>query len=104
MISQDRMEKALVYLATTDDEAAELQANMERLKYKAKAVYDALVAHGSGGLGDREARAGCAQEYMDAMDAYFAAVAGFNKVRNKRHTEELVIDVFRTLEASRRRA
>ena len=104
MISQDRMEKALTYLATTDDEAAELQANVERAEYRARGVRDALIVHGEGGLGERQARAGCAQEYMDAMDAYFAAVAASGKVRNKRRTEEIVIDVYRTLEASRRRA
>lgn len=104
MISQPRMEKALVYLAETDEEAAELQADMERHEFKARAVKDALIKHGQGGLGDRTAAAGCEQAYMDAMEAYFQSVAAFRAVANKRHTEEIVIDVYRTLEASRRKA
>lgn len=104
MISQDRLEKAMTYLATTDEEAADLQTEMERSEFRARAVKDALIAHGEGGLGDRTARAGCAQEYLEAMDAHYAAVKAFVAVKNKRHTEEIVIDVYRTLEASRRKA
>lgn len=104
MISQARMEKALIFLAETDEKAAELQANMERMDYKAHAVKDALIKHGEGGLGDRTASAGCDQTYLDAMEDYFKAIAAYNAVRNKRRTEELVIDVFRTMEASRRKA
>lgn len=104
MISQDRLEKAMTYLATTDEEAAELLANMERAEFKAKAVKDALIKHGEGGLGDRTAAAGCSPEYTEAMDHYFAAVRAYNATKNKRQTEALIVDVWRSQNANRRQA
>lgn len=102
MISESRLEKAMSYLATTDEEAAQLLADMERAEFKAKAVRDALIKHGEGGLGERTAAAGCAPEYAAAMDAYFAAVRAFNAVKNKRQTEATVVDVWRSINANRR--
>jgi hypothetical protein len=102
MISQDRLEKAMHYLATTDEEAARLLADMERKEFRAKAVRDAKIVHGQGGLGERTAAAGCDPAYTEAMEEYFAAVLAFNAVKNKRLTEALVVDVWRSMSANRR--
>jgi hypothetical protein len=97
------MEEAVDFLATTDEEAAELQAQMERMELKAKAVKDALVKHGEGGLGDRVAAAGCDPTYTAAMDQYFDAVAEFHKAKNRRATASIIIDVWRSLNSARNR-
>ena len=102
MISQDRLEKSMAYLATTDEEAAELLTEVERREYKAKAVRDTIFLHEAGTVAERTAKAGASQEYMDAMAGYFESVAAFHAVKNKRNTETLVIDVWRSLNANRR--
>jgi hypothetical protein len=90
------------YLATTDEEAASLLANMERAEYRAKATRDIEFRHAEGTVAERAAIAGCASSYTDAMNEYFAAVQAFHSVKNKRQTEALVVDVWRSMESSRR--
>lgn len=102
MISEDRLEKAVRYIAESDEEAATLFADMERCEFKAKATKDTLIAHGEGGLGERTAAAGCSPLYMDAMSSYFEAAQKYHAVKNKRATEALIVDVWRTLQANRR--
>lgn len=103
-ISIERMEKALVYLAETDELAATLKADTERSEYKARAIKDAVFRRLSdGGVADRQALAGSSEEYAAAMEAYFVALARSEHVRNKRSTESVVIEVWRTLESSRRK-
>lgn len=102
IIPDEKMEKAINYLAEHDALAAELLAEMERTELKAKAVKDALIAHGEGGVGERTAAAGCAKEYLDAMELYFTAVRDYNTVKNRRSTAALIVDVWRSENANRR--
>jgi hypothetical protein len=102
MISKDRLEKALTYLAETDEQLAEARMVMERCEFRAKATKDALIKHGEGGLGERTAAAGFDPEYTAAMDAYFAALMEHDKIRNKRQTESIIVEVWRSLSANRR--
>ena len=107
MISQDRLEKAMNYLATTDLKAAEWTAEAERMEFKARATKDAIFLHNPENLktvAEREAYAGSNSEYMMAMDAYFEALQESLAVKNKRQTEALVIDVWRSMNANRRQA
>jgi hypothetical protein len=104
MISDKRLEQALIYLSETDQTAAELTANAERMEFKAKAIKDALFLHEEGTVAERAAKAGAHKNYEIAMDAYFAAVQLAQATKNKRQTEALVIDVWRSLQANRRQA
>ena len=96
MISQDRLEKALSYLAITDDETAQFKVDAERAKYKAKALYDAAVARLPGTVAERQGQAGEMREYKEAMDHHFSCLLEYEKRRNKRNTEELVVEVWRS--------
>ena len=101
-VSIDRMEKALVYLAETDELAATLKADTERMEYKAKAVKDAIFRRiQDGSVADRQAIAGASEEYAAAMEAYFTALARSEHVRNKRSTEAIVIECWRSINSSR---
>lgn len=102
MISDDRLTKAMTFLAETDEEAADLRANMEKMEHKAKAVKDTVFKHLQGTVADRQAAAGCSDEYGAAMNEYFDALRMYEYVRNKRQTEAIVIDVYRTQAANRR--
>lgn len=103
MISDTRAEKALIYLASTDEECADLKAQMERQEFKARATKDALFLRVEGSVAERNAIAGSADEYKLAMDAYFDALRRYEAMRNKRTTEVIVMDTWRTIQANQRK-
>ena len=102
MIDESRLGQALRYLATTDVECAELRTNMERFEFRAKVIKDAIFKRLEGSVADRQAEAGSSGEYTAAMDEYFDAMSRYESMRNKRGTEAIVVDVWRSLNAGRR--
>ena len=102
-VTDERAEKALRYLAETDEPAAEAKAEMERAEFAAKAVKDALFKRLDGSVADRQAEAGSSDEYAAAMDRYFRCVQMWEGVRNKRQTEALVCEIWRSVQANQRR-
>lgn len=102
MISDERAGKALTYLAETDGPCAEAKANMERMEYKAKAVKQAVFQISSGNVAERTAAAETSSDYQQALEAYFAAVKDYGHIANKRETERIVMDTWRTIQANRR--
>lgn len=101
LISETRLEKALSYLATTDESAAALRADVERAEFKAKAVRDSMFLCSAGTVAERTALAGASKEYEAAMNAYFDALKESDSIRNKRTTEAIVIDAWRSLNSGR---
>ena len=104
MITEDRLEKALKYLSDTDEQSAEANANvkyLDRLLKRKKALFI---------MDDRELKSISAKEqgfyasdiYNSAVDELFTAEVRATTLENKRDKEGLIIDLFRTLEASRR--
>lgn len=102
MISDKRLEQALTHLAKTDEPCAAARAEMERAEFKAKAIKDALFKRLEGSVADRTAEAGASDEYSAAMADYFAKLHEYEAMRNKRSTEAIVVDVWRSINASRR--
>ena len=100
-ITEDRMDKALRYLVDTDESAASLRAEVERAEYKAKATRDKVFLLEEGSVAERNAKAGTNGTYDAAMIAYFDALKASDAVRNKRATEAIVIDCWRSLNANR---
>ena len=102
MIDEARLAKALTFLATTDEEAANLRVDMERAEFKAKAIRDALFKHLEGSVADRQAEAGSSKQYAEAMSEYFEAMRQYEKIANKRKTENVMVDAWRSLNSNRR--
>lgn len=102
-ITDERAEKALRYLASTDEECAALKAEAERAEFKAKAIRDTVFRHAEGSVADRTAYAGSSEEYRKAMDDYFTCLRLSDAMRNKRGTEAIVLDAWRTIQANQRR-
>lgn len=102
MITDDRAQKALVYLAETDEPCAEAKANAERMEFKAKAIRQALFLHNTGTVAERQAQAETNQDYIESMDEYFSALKEWSHMMNKRDTERIVVDVWRTIQSNRR--
>lgn len=103
MIDDARAEQALRYLVATDESCAAAKAEMERTEFKAKAVKNAAFLHLEGTVAERNARAEVAPDYMKAMDEHFAAIRTYGAIANKRSTESIVMDTWRTVQANLRR-
>ena len=102
MISQERMEKALTYLAETDEPLAKLKTDAERYEYVAKKVRSSIFLHSEGTVADRQASADVSEEYANAMRDYFRARNDSLAMENKRKTESLVYEAWRSINANRR--
>lgn len=101
-ITQDRMDEALDYLSGTDELCAALGADCERLEFKAKRTKAAVFKLSEGSVAERNAIAETAGEVDAAYEDYFKALEKFNAVRNKRATETIVFEAWRSLNSNRR--
>ena len=103
-ITQDRMESAMEYLAETDEDYANEKAQVERYEILRKRVRARVFLTADGTVAERQAKAEIAAEVEQADADYCKTIALYETLRAKRQRAEIVIDVFRTLEASRRKA
>lgn len=101
-VTQQRMEEALAYLSDTDESCADLRTDMVRTEFKAKRVRAAILKLSEGTSVQREAVADTAPETEAAWEAHFKAFREYHATNNKRSTEALVIDTWRSLNANRR--
>ena len=105
MISEQRLEKALSFLAETDETNAEANANV---KYLDRLLKRKKALHITGNTEDKSISAKeqsyyASNIYKTAVDEIFTAEVKACTLENKRDKEGLIIDLFRTLEASRRK-
>ena len=102
MISLERLEKSLTFIAETDEKAAELKTNVERAAYKLKRTKAILYIHEDGAVELRKAKAEQATETIEAEAEFLHAHQLSEALQNKRKTEFLIVDVWRSLNASKR--
>lgn len=104
-ITQERMEQALDYLSDTDESCAALRADMARTEFKAKAVRAAMVKLSPGtSASAREAEADTSKEVADAWETHFKAMREHDAMKNKRATQAIVFEAWRSLNSNRRQA
>ncbi len=102
MISQDRLQESLIYLAETDEPCAQRRADHARAEFKAKSVKNVLMkAITKGSIPDRTAEAETDQAYLDAKAEEFQKFFEYEAMKNKRITETIVVDTWRSLNAGR---
>lgn len=102
-LTQDRMESALEYRATTDDIYAEMKANVLRFEILAKRVRARVFVTEEGSVDLRKAKAEGHGDVIDADECLCKAVTEFERLKASRETADILIDAFRTVEASRRK-
>ena len=104
-VTQTRMEKALYYLATTDEDLAGAKAERVKADRMLKTVL-ALSKRASNAstVADRETEALCSDTYQNAIEEEFKAIAAHELLMAKRSTEQTIIDVWRSLNASQRKS
>ena len=100
-LTQERMEHALKYLATTDEEFAKAKALVEGLKEQFKPIKASLFMRFKGSIGERENMALAHPDYDVHLKKYQNAVMDLEYLRAKRSTETLVIDCWRSLNSAR---
>lgn len=102
MINQARLQQALTYLAETDEECAKLRADHARAEFKAKSIKNAIFhSIATGSIADRTAEAEVSEEYIEAKTAEFDYFMRYEAMKNKRATESILIDTWRSLNAGR---
>jgi hypothetical protein len=101
-ISDDRLQKALRYLAETDEPAAKAKALVKALEQRRKTVKAYQFIQATGTMAEKEAAAYASAEYEEITEAIENAVADSELYANKRMTESLIVEIWRTVQANRR--
>jgi len=102
VISADRLQRALTYLAETDEPCARAKGLMEGLKGQEKTILATEFLQTDGTVAEREARARISKAYSEWHEKYEQSVVDYEILRNKRGTESQIIEVWRSLEATKR--
>ena len=96
-------EKALNYLAKTDEEFARAKAMVKYLEHKRKTIKAEAYLRAPGNtINERESNAYCCQEMRDFLEEYKDAVYDEQILASKRKSAELAIEVWRSKNANRR--
>lgn len=103
-ITLERMEAAMAFLAESDDEFACEKMELEKAAILQKRARARCFLLADGSVEQRKATAETAPDTQTADDAYIACVKAFEALKAKRQRAELVLEIWRSLEASRRRA
>ena len=102
MISDERMEKALHYFVDTDDSAARALALVKKLEDNKKTILGKEYLQAAGTVADRNSIASTSDVFQDYLEEIENAWADHKFLENKRATEKIVIDVYRTISANQR--
>jgi hypothetical protein len=99
----ERMENALEYRATTDDEYAEKKTDVLRCEILCKRVRARVFVAEEGSVDLRKAKAEGHGDVIAADEALVDATVAFERLRASRETADSLIEATRTVEASRRK-
>ena len=103
-VSNEKMEKALTYLAETDIEYGQAKAACEGFKFRLKIAESQAILEQvgkDGTVSEKEARAKTDKGYRMMVDEYEAACTTRDTMGAKRKTAELIIEVWRSVNSSR---
>ena len=98
------MEKALAYLVQTDDACANAKALMVGLEEQKRTVISiAMLESDEKSAAMKEVAARVSQDYIQWMNDYKKAVYEYEAMRNKRITEALCVEAWRSTNANRKK-
>lgn len=103
--SETSVAKVVDHLAATDNDTAELKANVQRTEYLAKlAEAFAYKAISVGSVEDRKAEAKMDRGVQDKWEEHFLAIAAYEKARAMRERGQMIFEGWRSASANRRQA
>lgn len=104
IVSEERITKALNFLAKTDEDAARAKAYLERLESQKKEVVsvEALRHEGKCSQKAAEYKAYSSDAFKSHCDLIERAAIESYKLKERRETARMIIEVWRSLNANRR--
>lgn len=93
----------MAFLAETDDQYAEAKTALLRCEILCKRTRSRVFVTATGSVEARKACAEAHQDVIGADDALVAATLDFEGLKARRSRAEILIDVWRSVEASRRK-
>ena len=103
-LTEDKVFKILTWLSGNDLEFAQAKANLENAEILQKRVRERLfLASDETTVAERKADAETHEEAQLADDSYIAARLEFETIKARRESAGRWYDLYRTVEASRRR-
>jgi hypothetical protein len=101
-IPDEKVEKALRYLADTDERIGELKADVARWDYLIKLRESKHYLTHEGTIDERKAKAKCEADVVSAYEYQYSAIAAYEAVKAKRERAVILVDLWRSINASRR--
>jgi len=101
MITEDRMERALQFLAETDDEFAQWRGQVLRSEFSAECAESLAFKALEGGVEEKKRALKLLPEVQTAWENHFKAVVGFENCKARRARAVLTIEVWRSLNSAR---
>ena len=102
-ISDEHVEKAIAYLAETDEPHARARAEYNALSELRKTVRAFCFQEAKGGVKEREMAAECNPDYVAHIEKIKASEIEYHTMHNKRKRAELTVELYRTTSANQRR-
>jgi hypothetical protein len=102
-LTEEKVFEILTWLSFNDLQFAEAKTNVENAEILQRRVRERLFLQAEGTAGERKAEAECSDEAQAADDLYISARLSYEKMKAKRESAQRWYDLYRTLEASRRR-
>jgi hypothetical protein len=104
MINQDKMEAAMLFLAESDLPYAQAKTSLMQTEILCKRTRARIFLSSDGSVESRKAAAETHGEAIAADDQYCEATLAFETLKARRSRAEIVVDVWRSINASQRRA
>ena len=101
-VELENVERAVMFLAESDAPYAEAKTAVERAEILRKRTRAREFLDATGTVAERESRAEVAPTVEAADGQYCDAVLEYERLKARRQRAELVVDLYRTLESSRR--
>lgn len=102
MISDEKCGRALHFLESSDDDAAELKTEVARKEYLVELARKREFLQAEGSIEARKAIAEVSESVKKANEEYLVAFLSNEKMRARRITAALVVDTWRTCSANAR--
>lgn len=105
MISREQVSDAVRFIGETDHEYAEAKTEVERASWLCKhvraIVYETTDREDK--VDERKQAVERHEKVVSAEERRLAAVLAFEKIKAERETKQLIVEVWRSVEATRRR-
>lgn len=102
MITVDKLQRAMEYLADTDKPCARARALQDGLNRQEKTIKSVAFLESKGTVAEREALAYTSTAFIDHTIKIENATIDYETIRNRRLTAELIVEVWRSENANRR--